>query len=114
MASLAGCATKFPGYKKSLQINNKTEVSQTVDVTIKHVGSDEILHDATHTVNGDSEKIVFDFEEMKEQYIWIEDFKISAETDKYSDSTVYTTDQCHLSPKIVILEDMIDIRYPIC
>ena len=114
MTSFAGCATEFPDYETSLLINNQTEVSQTVETTITHVGSDEIVHNATHSVDGNSVKSVFDFEEIKDQYRWIEDFEIEARTENDNDRLVYTTDKCHSSPEVMIYEEGIGFRYAIC
>lgn len=99
MTSLSGCTTDFPDYDTSVLINNQTGVSKTVNITITHVGSDKIIHDATHSVDATSVKSVFDFEEVKGQYLWVEDFEIEAETENHHDRLGYTTDKCHDRPE---------------
>lgn len=126
MTSLAGCEQNSdenlkglggdpePNYDRTLEIDNTTKETQTVNVEISHAGSNEQGYSDTHTVTGNSQVDVFDFKELKDSYSGIEDFELSAETDKYSDSTGYATDTCHQAPTIVIYEERIDVLHAIC
>lgn len=103
MTSLAGCNQDLgglggdpePSYNHTLVFQNRAEESRTVKVEITHVDSNALVYSGTHTVKGDSQVDVFNFEELKDSYSGIEDSKIFAENEKGSDSTVYPTDTCH-------------------
>lgn len=76
MTSLAGC-NEDPGglgddpqprYNHTPLINNNVDKSRMVKVEITHVDTNDHVYRTTHTVKGDAELNVVNFEELKDSY----------------------------------------------